>query len=125
VTQAVDALRKGRARISIATIVATSRELDADGQGVSKDAILGNADARAYYKAHRTEQTAARRSPSRRRPLQPDAEQSGSVPILVRADRDLARVRQRYDRLTKQELAARLVGTEQALAAERALARGQ
>ncbi len=119
VAQAVDALRQARARISIATIVARSREFDPDGKGVSKDAILGNADARAYYEAHRTEQTAARRSPRRPKLLRPDDEQSGSVPILVRADRDLVRVRQRYSRLTKRELVARLVDTEQAFTAER------
>jgi hypothetical protein len=119
VMQAVDALRQARARVSIATIVACSRELDADGKGVSKDAILGNADARAYYEAHRTEQTLARRPARRRKPLKLADEQSGSAPILVRADRDQVRARQRYDRLTKQELIVRLVHTEQALAAER------
>jgi hypothetical protein len=117
VMQAVDALRQARARVSIATIVACSRELNADGKGVSKDAILDNVDARAYYEAHRTAQTGARRSPRRPKP-QPIDEQSGMVPILVSADRDLVRVRQRYDRLTKRELVARLVDAEQALAAE-------
>ena len=51
----MDALRQARARISIATIVARSRELDTDGKCVSKDAVLGNANARAYCEAHRTQ----------------------------------------------------------------------
>jgi hypothetical protein len=55
VAQAVDALRQARARVSIATIVARSTELDADGKGVTKDVVLGNANARAWCEAHRTQ----------------------------------------------------------------------
>lgn len=59
VKQSVDALvsqRKqgSKVRISLATIVATSKQLDPTGIGVAHTTILENAEAYAYYKKHRT-----------------------------------------------------------------------
>jgi len=59
VKQSVDALvtqRKqgNKTRISLATIVATSKQLDPTGVGVAHTTILENAEAYAYYKKYRT-----------------------------------------------------------------------
>jgi hypothetical protein len=44
----------GTIRISLATIVATSKQLDPTGTGVAHTTILENAEAYAYYKKYRT-----------------------------------------------------------------------
>lgn len=51
VKRSVDALREGKQRVSLATIVAKSKELDTEGngKGISESAILDNEEARAYY----------------------------------------------------------------------------
>src|SRR5712691_2637970 len=59
VKQSIDALvnqRKqgSKTRISLATIVATSKQLDPTGTGVAHTTILENAEAYAYYKKYRT-----------------------------------------------------------------------
>jgi hypothetical protein len=59
VKQSVDMLvtqRKqgSKTRISLATIVATSKQLDPTGTGVAHTTILENAEAYAYYKKYRT-----------------------------------------------------------------------
>ncbi len=59
VKQSVDALvnqrkQDNKTRISLATIVATSKQLDPTGIGVAHTTILENAEAYAYYKKHRT-----------------------------------------------------------------------
>ena len=43
-----------KTRISLATVVATSKQLDPTGTGVAHTTILENAEAYAYYKKHRT-----------------------------------------------------------------------
>ena len=69
VKQSVDALvtqRKqgNKTRISLATIVATSKQLDPTGTGIAHTTILENAEAYAYYKKYRTtsSKTVKRRS---------------------------------------------------------------
>lgn len=59
VKQSVDTLvsqRKqgNKTRISLATIVATSKQLDPTGTGIAHTTILENAEAYAYYKKYRT-----------------------------------------------------------------------
>jgi hypothetical protein len=59
VKQSIDTLvnqRKqgSKIRISLATIVATSKQLDPTGVGVAHTTILENAEAYAYYKKYRT-----------------------------------------------------------------------
>lgn len=44
----------GETRISLSTIVTTSKQLDPTGTGVAHTTILENAEAYAYYKKHRT-----------------------------------------------------------------------
>lgn len=110
VTQAVDTLVAERARISLSTIVARSRQLDPAGKGISQTAILGNPAARAYYERHRTVAL----------PPPPASPRPAVTNTPVRAGRDLARVRRRYLRLGKAELVDRLVATEQARASAHA-----
>src|SRR2546430_16292939 len=54
VKQSVDQLRLDKRRISLATVAAKSKELDADHRGISESAILDNQEARAYYEQHRS-----------------------------------------------------------------------
>jgi hypothetical protein len=59
VKQSVDVLVNRRKqgdkpRISLATIVATSKQLDPTGTGIAHTTILENAEAYAYYKKYRT-----------------------------------------------------------------------
>jgi hypothetical protein len=50
VKQSVDALRKDKQRVSLATVAAKSKDLDTEGngKGISESAILDNPEARAY-----------------------------------------------------------------------------
>jgi hypothetical protein len=115
----VDALLAAEEHVSIASIIAESKELDPEHKGVSKDGLLGNAEARAYYAQHRTARPQQRRRASSR-PQHVQAEVAELInPVPARADRDQARVRQRYQRLTKGDLVDRLVTLEQAYAVER------
>jgi hypothetical protein len=52
VHQSVDALRKGKQRVSLATVAAKSKELDPEHRGISESAILDNQEARVYYEQH-------------------------------------------------------------------------
>ena len=53
VKQSIDALRKDKQRVSLATVAARSKELDPEHRGVSESAILDNQEARVYYEEHR------------------------------------------------------------------------
>lgn len=110
VHQSVEALRGAQARISLASIVAKSRELDPTGAGISESAILTNEAARAYYEQHRSWKR-QRRSPTSR--LQPEKRSSAGA---VKLTRDEARTRQRYQQLTKGDLVDRLLAAERSTA---------
>jgi hypothetical protein len=108
VRRAVDTLVTAHQPVSLASIAAMSKARDPEGRGISTSAILGNAQARAYYERHR------RWTPGRRlRPSTPSA----SVNLVrprIRLSRDLTRARQRYLRLGKSVLVERLLTLEQA-----------
>ncbi len=107
VHQSVEALQDANARrISLASIVAKSRELDPTGAGISESAILTNEAARAYYEQHRSWKR-QRRAPTSR--LQPEKRPSAGA---VKLTRDDVRARQRYQRLTKAALVDRLLTVE-------------
>lgn len=110
VKQAVDALLAEGSRVSLTSVATKSRQLDPEGTGVSESAILTNDEARAYYEQHRTWRgPRGRRSAAAGMPSDP-------APVRVKPDRNVARVRQRYMRLSKQELTDRLLAVEQAYA---------
>ncbi len=108
VQTSIDTLQKQEKPVSITSVVAVSRLLDPLGKGVSESALLHNPEARAYYEAHRTwkDGRSGRAIPRGR----------ASEPTHVKPDRDLGRARQRYLRLSKGELAKRLLAVEQACA---------
>jgi hypothetical protein len=113
VSESVDSLLAERVPVSHASIIARSRQLDPEGRGVSLSALERNPEARAYYQRHRTNPpTKARRAAASR---------SGMQLPTISLERDLARARSRYRRLSKEELLARLLATEQALVCERDL----
>ncbi len=101
VKRSVDALRKDRQRVSLATIAAKSKELDPEHQGISESAILDNQEARAYYELHRS----WRGSPRKR--TKPFAAVASTSPGVVKRGRDEQRVRQRYLRMSKETLVER------------------
>ncbi len=109
VKQAVDTLveqrkRDGTTRISLNTIIATARQLDPVGKGVAHTAILENEEAYAYYKRHRTANKPTKRQSTPR---------NGDARPVIKADRDQARVRQRYMKLNRAELVDQLFSVEQ------------
>jgi hypothetical protein len=108
VKRSVDALLKERKRVSLATLCARSKEVDPDGRGVSESAILKNEDARTYYLQHRSWKAVPRKHP---RFCQAEKTRALS---RIKLNRDLARVRLRYMKLTKVELVQRLLLVEQA-----------
>jgi hypothetical protein len=113
VKQSVDALRKNKQRVSLATIVAKSRELDTEGKGISESAILDNEEARVYYEQYRTWQG------NRKRRAKPLTVASPAQSGPVKPDRNEQRARQRYLRMRKEALVERLLVVERTSAQER------
>jgi len=113
VKQSVDALRKDKQRVSLATVAAKSRELDIEHRGISESAILDNQEARSYYEQHRSWRGSSKR---RAKPL---VVTSPASPTTVKPGRDEQRVRQRYLRMSKEALVERLITTERTLAQRR------
>ena len=109
----VDALCKDKQRVSLSTIVTKSKELDAEGKGISESAILDNQEARASYEQHRSW-----RGPSRKR-AKPLAVASPASLGTGKPDRDEQRVRQRYLRMSKETLVERLITVERTAAEQR------
>jgi hypothetical protein len=112
VRQSVDALRRDKQCVSLATVAAKSKELDPDYRGVSESAILDNQEARAYYEQHRSWRGSSRK---RAKPLAVASPAS----LGVKPGRDEQRVRQRYLRMSKETLVERLMTTERTLAEQR------
>ena len=113
VRQSVDALLKGKQRISLSTIALRSKELDPDHRGISESAILDNQEARAYYEQHRSWHG------GRQKQTKPPRSAPPASPALVKPGRNEQRVRQRYLRLGKEALAERLIAAERMLAEQR------
>jgi hypothetical protein len=115
VKRSVDALSLDKQRVSLATVAAKSKELDTqgNGRGVSESAILDNQEARAYYEQYRSWRGERR---SRPKPL---TAASPMTPGVVKPGRDEQRVRQRYLRMSKEVLVARLIAVERTLAEQR------
>ncbi len=110
VRQSVEALHREKARISLASIAAKSRELDPTGAGISESAILTNEEARAYYERHRSWKHQRRPPTSSQKPEK--RLPTGSVKLT----RDEVRARQRYQRLSKAEVVDRLLAAERSAA---------
>jgi len=121
VKAAVDHLVRHEQTVTIEAICHQSQQLDALGKGVKKAGILGNAEAYAYYRQHRTHRRVGERkthSPRRSAPMR------SLLPTALH--RDLQQVRRRYLRESKHDLVERLVTVEQAyLESQEQLARLQ
>jgi len=105
VKRAVDTLMQqreldGMTRISLNTIMAMAKQQDPEGRGIAHTAILENEQAYAYYKRHRTASMPAKR--------QPRTSSLNTRPV-IKADRDQTRVKQRYMKLSREELADHLL----------------
>ena len=113
VKQSVDVLLKQKERISLACIVATSKVVDPEGQGISESAILGNDQARAYYEQHRSWHG------TRKKRAKSLAVTSPSPSGQIKSDRDDQSVRLRYLRMSKETLVDRLLTMERTWAEQR------
>jgi hypothetical protein len=115
VKQSINALLKDKQRVSLATVVAKSKEMDIEGngKGISESAILDNQEARAYYEKHRTWQG------HRKRRAKSLTVASLAQPGPVKPDRNEQRARQRYLRMSKEALVERLLAVEKTSAQER------
>ncbi len=107
VKQAVDTLVEQRkqdstTRISLNTIVAMTKQQDQAGRGIAHTAILENDEAYAYYKRHRTASKPAKQQPKRR----------VQTRLVIKAERDEQRVRQRYLKWSREELVNQLLLVE-------------
>lgn len=114
VKQAVDALVKDKKRVSLATVVAKSKELDPDESGISESAVLNNPEAKAYFDQYRSWKGSPRRN---RTPVEPAV---SAVSRPIKLDRDLARVRRRLMRQSKNWLVERVMTLEQGTGTEEA-----
>ena len=111
VKRSIDALLQARRRVSLASIVEESRRADPNGVGISRSAIYSNQEAYALFTAHCSAKQGTRNA---KPPATTTADEAG--PPRIAADRNLTRLRQRYRRMTKEELANRLIHVEQAYA---------
>src|SRR5258708_38767967 len=80
--------------------MAKDKEKGAEGRGIAHTANLENEQAYAYYKRHRAASRPAKRQPRT---------SSLNTRPAIKADRDQTRVKQRYMKLSRYELADRLL----------------
>ncbi len=115
VKAAVDQLIKEQQTVTIEAICRKSIEIDPDGRGIKKSAILENSEAHAYYCEHSTSYRKAR---NRKRQGTKKRERKTTEAQLLHIDpnRDVDRARYRYLQLTKAEMVERLLIVEQAYA---------
>ena len=113
VKAAVDQLVKEKQTVTIEAICRKSVEVDSEGRGVKKSAILENAEAHTYYQKHSTSyQTMKQRNRKPRGKLS----HSSSRLLCIDPNRDVDRARYRYMHMTKVELVDRLLTIEQGYA---------
>ncbi|HYU72201.1 MAG TPA: hypothetical protein VEL31_05940, partial [Ktedonobacteraceae bacterium] len=110
VKRSIEGLLKEGQAISLASIAAISKTIDATGQGVSESAVLNNEEARSLYEQHRTWKGPLRRSPNTTKKVR------ATQISTTKADRDQEQARQRYLRFNKAELVDRLLAAEYAYA---------
>jgi hypothetical protein len=113
VKAAVDQLIKEQQTVTIEAICRKSTEVDPDGRGIKKSAVLENAEAHDYYRKHSTSyQTMKQRNRKQGRNPSTSAQQS----LHIDPHRDVDRVRYRYLQMMKSEIVERLLIVEQAYA---------
>jgi hypothetical protein len=113
VKAAVDQLVKEQQTVTIEAICHKSAEIDAEGRGVKKSALLENQEAHAYYRAHSASYRAAQ---ARKRTGKAARTSAQAHPLRIDSQRDVDRARYRYLQMTKPEIVERLLTVEQAYA---------
>lgn len=113
VKAAVDQLVKEKQTVTIEAICHKSAEIDGEGRGVKKSALLENQEAHAYYREHSTSYQAAL---ARKRTSKAAKTSIQAHPLRIDPHRDTDRARYRYLQMTKPEIVERLLIVEQAYA---------
>lgn len=109
----VDQLVKEGETVTIEAICRRSVQIDAEGRGVKKSAVLENEEAHAYYRAH---SVSYRATAARKRIGKVVNTSVQAHPLRIDAHRDVDRVRYRYLQMTKPEIVERLLQVENAYA---------
>jgi hypothetical protein len=109
----VEQLVKEGQAVTIEAICCKSAEIDAEGRGVKKSALLENQEAHAYYRAHSVSYRAVQ---ARKRTGRAAKTSVQAHPLRIDPQRDVERVRYRYLQMTKPEVVNRLLQVEQAYA---------
>jgi hypothetical protein len=104
---------KEKQTVTIEAICHKSAELDGEGRGVKKSALLENQEAHAYYREHSTSYRAAQ---TRKRQGRSAKASVQAHPLRIDPQRDGDRARYRYLQMTKPEIVERLLKVEQAYA---------
>lgn len=113
VTRSVDALLRENRRVSLSAIIKQSKVLDPEGRGVSNSAIHNNQEAYNYYEQHRNHKEFQAKRTKESVVINKISEINAN---RTKPDRDVLRARQRYMRLSKDDLVERLLAVEQAFA---------
>lgn len=111
VKAAVDQLVKEKQAVTVEAICHKSTEIDAEGRGIKKSALLENPEAHAYYRQH---SASYRASQSRKR--RGKAAVAVAQPLRIDPHRNEDRARYRYLQMTKPEIVERLLQVEHAYA---------
>jgi hypothetical protein len=113
VKAAVDQLVKEKQTVTIEAICRKSAEIDPEGRGVKKSALLENQEAHAYYREHSASYRAAQ---TRKRTGKAAKALAQAQPLRIDPQRNADRARYRYLQMTKPEIVERLLQVEQAYA---------
>jgi hypothetical protein len=113
VKASVDQLVKEEQTVTIEAICRTSVQIDREGRGVKKSALLENQEAPAYYREHSASYRAAQ---AHRQTSKVAKALAPAHPLRIDPQRDVNRARYRYLQMTKPEIVERLLQVEQAYA---------
>src|SRR6266567_1080214 len=111
VKAAVDQLTKEKQAVTIEAICHKSIEMDSEGRGIKKSALLENPEAHAYYREH---SASYRATQTRKRTNKSMKVSVKTHPLRIDPQRDVDRARYRYLQMTKPEIVERLLQVEQA-----------
>jgi hypothetical protein len=113
VKASVDQLVKEKQTVTIEAICRMSVQMDREGRGIRKSALLENQEAHAYYREHSASYRAAQ---ARRRTSKAAKTVALAHPLRIDPQRDISRARYRYLQMTKPEIVERLLQVEQVYA---------
>jgi len=113
VKTAVDQLVKEGQAVTIEAVCHKSAQIDAEGRGVKKSALLENPEAHTYYQEH---SVSYRMVQARKRAGKAAKISVQAHPLRVDPHRDVDRARYRYLQMTKPEIVERLLQVEHAYA---------